>query len=65
MTTTIHRAARHALADDPWMAEKVAKAVEVFERLRVASWRGRRANRAPQGRESTARALGQGGESNG
>jgi hypothetical protein len=48
MTTAIHRAARHALPDDPWMAEKVAKAVEVEERLRVASWHGRRANREPE-----------------
>ena len=33
MTTAIHRAARHALPDDPWRAEKVARAVEVEARL--------------------------------
>ena len=46
----IHRAARHALPDDPWRAEKEKRAAEVFERLRVASWHGRRANRAPENR---------------
>lgn len=49
----IHRAARHALPDDPWRVEKENRAAEVFERLRVASWHGRRANRAPQERETT------------
>ena len=29
MTTAIHRAARHALPDDPWRAEKVAQAERV------------------------------------
>lgn len=48
MTTAIHRAARHALPDDPWRAEKEAKAVEVLERLRDASWHGRRAHRKPE-----------------
>lgn len=47
MPNPIHRAARHALADDPWRAEKEAKAVEVLARLRDASWHGRRANREP------------------
>lgn len=37
MTTAIHRAARHALPDDPWRVEKEKRAAEVFERLRVAS----------------------------
>lgn len=46
----IHRAARHALPDDPWRAEKEKCAAEAFERLRVASWHGRRANRAPENR---------------
>ena len=50
MSTAIHRAARHALPDDPWRAEKEKRAAEVFERLRVASWHGRRANRAPENR---------------
>lgn len=50
MTIAIRRAARHALSDDPYEAEKVARAVEVFERLRAASWHGRRANRAPEDR---------------
>lgn len=50
MTTAIHRAARHALPDDPWRAEKEKRAAEVFDRLRVASWHGRRANRAPENR---------------
>ena len=53
LTAAIHRAARHALNGDPYAAEKVAKAIEVEERLRVASWHGRRANRAPQERETT------------
>ena len=53
MTTTIHRAARHALPDDPLRDEKEKRAAEVLERLRVASWHGRRANRAPQERETT------------
>lgn len=39
--------------DDPWRTEKEKRAAEVFERLRVASWHGRRANRAPQERETT------------
>lgn len=42
MTTAIHRAARHALPDDPWRAEKVAKAVEVERRLDVAQKVGKR-----------------------
>ena len=54
MSTAIHRAARHALPDDPWRVEKEKRAAEVFERLRVASWHGRRANRKPENRaEST------------
>lgn len=40
MTTAIHRAARHALADDPWMAEKAAQAVEVERRLDAAQKAG-------------------------
>jgi len=48
MTAAIHRAARHALPDDPWRAEREAKAVEVLERLRDASWHGRRENRKPE-----------------
>lgn len=32
MTTAIHRAARHALPDDPWRDAKVAHAVEVMDR---------------------------------
>ena len=40
MTTAIHRAARHALADDPWRAEKVARAVEVERRLDAAQKAG-------------------------
>jgi len=36
----IHRAARHALADDPWRVEKEAKAVEVLERLDAAQKAG-------------------------
>lgn len=54
MSTATRRAARHALPDDPWRAEKEAKAVEVLERLRDAAWHGRRANRKPENRaEST------------
>ena len=53
MTTAIRRAARHALSDDPWREYKIARAIEVEEALRVASWHGRRANRAPQERETT------------
>lgn len=32
MTTAIHRAARHALPDDPLRDAKVAQAVEVMDR---------------------------------
>lgn len=39
---------RRIVQGDPYEAEKVAKAVEVEERLRLASWHGRRANRAPE-----------------
>ena len=39
---------RQIVKGDPYAAEKVAKATEVFERLRVASWHGRRANREPE-----------------
>ena len=48
MTTAIHRAARHALPDDPWRAEKVAKATEVLDRIEKAGKvvaRGLQANR--------------------
>ena len=40
MTTAIHRAARHALADDPYLPEKVARAVEVERRLDAAQKAG-------------------------
>lgn len=39
MTTAIHRAARHALPDDPWRAEKVAKAIEALDRIEKAGKR--------------------------
>ena len=42
MTTAIHRAARHALHDDPWQAEKAAQAVEVERRLDAAQKAGKR-----------------------
>ena len=45
MTTAIHRAARHALPDDPWRAEKVAKAVEVEARLDAAQKAGEKVGR--------------------
>lgn len=42
MSEAIHRAARHALPDDPWRAEKEAKAVEVERRLDAAQKAGKR-----------------------
>ena len=42
MTTAIHRAARHALPDDPLYAAKVAQAVEVERRLDAAQKAGKR-----------------------
>ena len=36
MAAAIHRATRHALPDDPWRAEKVAKATEVLDRIESA-----------------------------
>ena len=42
MTTTIHRAARHALPDDPFRPEKIAQAVEVERRLDAAQKAGKR-----------------------
>lgn len=41
---------RRIVQGDPYETEKVAKAAEVFERLRLASWHGRRANRKPENR---------------
>ena len=48
MTTEIHRAARHALADDPWRVEKVARAVEVERRLDAAQKAGKKLARSIQ-----------------
>lgn len=42
MTTAIRRAARHALPDDPYLPEKVARAVEVERRLDAAQKAGKR-----------------------
>lgn len=40
MPSAIHRAARHALRDDPYEPEKVAQAVEVERRLDAAQKAG-------------------------
>lgn len=42
MPSAIHRAARHALPDDPFRPEKIAQAVEVERRLDAAQKSGKK-----------------------